>query len=30
MGVDIWAVWNTVEKYIPELKEDLEKILNKR
>ena len=27
IGVDIWAVWNTVEKYIPELKSSIEKIL---
>ena len=26
MGVDIWAVWTTINKYIPQLKNDLEKI----
>lgn len=29
IGVDLLAVWNTVEKYIPELKMNIEFILNK-
>ncbi len=28
MGVDIWAVWETVKKYVPELLVNVEKILN--
>jgi len=27
MGIDIWAVWDTVDDYIPELKEHIEKII---
>jgi len=30
IGVDLWAVWDTVTKYIPELKIDLEKILEQK
>lgn len=28
IGVDLWAVWETVKKYIPELKANIENILN--
>jgi len=27
IGVDKWAVWDTVKKYIPELKQNIEKII---
>jgi uncharacterized protein with HEPN domain len=30
IGVDLWAVWTTVEKYIPELIEKIDLILNKK
>jgi len=30
IGVDIWAVWNTVKKYVPELKINIETILENK
>ena len=30
IGVDIWAVWDTVKKYVPELKTDIENILKNK
>lgn len=30
IGVDIWAVWHTVIKYIPELKTNIEAILKEK
>ena len=30
IGVDIWAVWDTVKKYIPELKINLEQIVEQK
>ncbi len=30
MGVDIWAVWNTVQNYVPDFKIYLEEILKQK
>lgn len=30
MGVDNWAVWETVKKYVPEFKRNLEEILKQK
>jgi uncharacterized protein with HEPN domain len=29
IGVDLWAVWNTVNDYVPALKREIEKLLEK-